>query len=62
MRFKYDNEHDDKNNVKIITIDVVIVKKIDHPTLIQEWKLNLDAADYEKNTPRNRYTIKKERN
>ena len=23
-------------------------KNIDHPTLIQEWKLNLDAADYEK--------------
>ena len=26
-----------------------LLKYIDHPTLIQEWKRNLDAAAYEKN-------------
>ena len=26
------------------------IKKIHHPEIIQEWKLNIDAAEYEKNT------------
>ena len=25
------------------------MKNIDHPALIEEWKKNIDAADYEKN-------------
>ena len=25
------------------------IKKIYHPEIIQEWKLNIDAAEYEKN-------------
>ena len=25
------------------------IKEIYHPTIIQEWKLNIDAAEYEKN-------------
>ena len=25
------------------------IKEIYHPAIIQEWKLNIDAADYEKN-------------
>ena len=25
------------------------IKKIYHPAIIQEWKLNIDAAEYEKN-------------
>ena len=25
------------------------IKEIYHPSIIQEWKLNIDAADYEKN-------------
>ena len=25
------------------------IKEIYHPEIIQEWKLNIDAADYEKN-------------
>ena len=24
------------------------IKEINHPVLLQEWKINLDAADYEK--------------
>ena len=31
------------------------IKEIHHPSLLQEWKLNLDAADYEKNTRANMY-------
>ena len=26
------------------------IKEIYHPAIIQEWKLNIDAAEYEKNT------------
>ena len=26
------------------------MKEIYHPAIIQEWKLNIDAAEYEKNT------------
>ena len=25
------------------------IKEINHPAIIQEWKLNIDAAEYEKN-------------
>ena len=25
------------------------IKEINHPEIIQEWKLNIDAAEYEKN-------------
>ena len=25
------------------------IKEIKHPALIQEWKLNIDAAEYERN-------------
>ena len=25
------------------------IKEIYHPAIIQEWKLNIDAAEYEKN-------------
>ena len=25
------------------------IKEINHPSIIQEWKLNIDAAEYEKN-------------
>ena len=31
------------------------IKEINHPALIQEWKLNLDATDYEKNMNANMY-------
>ena len=31
------------------------IKEINHPELLQEWKLNLDAADYEKNMKANMY-------
>ena len=27
---------------------IPLLKNIDHPEFIQEWKRNLDAADYEK--------------
>ena len=26
------------------------IKEIYHPEILQEWKLNIDAAEYEKNT------------
>ena len=26
------------------------IKEIYHPEIIQEWKLNIDAAEYEQNT------------
>ena len=31
------------------------MKEIYHPALIQEWRLNLDAVDYEKNIDTNLY-------
>ena len=31
------------------------IKEIHHPALLQEWKLNLDAADYETNMKANMY-------
>ena len=31
------------------------IKEIHHPALIQEWKLNLDAAEYENNMKANMY-------
>ena len=30
-------------------IVVPLLKDINHPALLQEWKLNIDAAAYEKN-------------
>ena len=33
--------------------DIPLLKYINHPTLIQQWKLNLDAAAYEKNIDAN---------
>ena len=36
--------------IKIFSAYVVpLLKYINHPALLQEWKLNLDAAEYEKN-------------
>ena len=31
------------------------IKEIDHPAFLQEWKLNIDAAEYEKNIEANMY-------
>ena len=31
------------------------IKEINHPAFLQEWKLNLDAAEYEKNMKANMY-------
>ena len=31
------------------TYNIPQIKKIYHPEIIQEWKLNIDAAEYEKN-------------
>ena len=31
------------------------IKEINHPAFLQEWKLNIDAADYEKNMKANMY-------
>ena len=31
------------------------IKEIHHPALLQEWKLNLDAAEYKKNMKANMY-------
>ena len=33
------------------------IKEINHPYIIQEWKLNIDAAEYEKNMAKNIYTL-----
>ena len=32
-----------------------LIKEINHPSLLQEWKLNIDAAEYEKNIDANLY-------
>ena len=39
-----------------------LLKDINHPALIQEWKLNLDAADYERNIDANMYKPSEKRN
>ena len=31
------------------------IKEINHPSFLQEWKLNIDAAEYEKNMEANMY-------
>ena len=31
------------------------IKEINHPEFIQEWKLNIDAAEYERNMAANMY-------
>ena len=31
------------------------IKEINHPAFLQEWKLHIDAAEYEKNIEPNRY-------
>ena len=31
------------------------IKEINHPAFLQEWKLNLDVAEYEKNMKANMY-------
>ena len=31
------------------------IKEINHPALLQEWRLNIDAADYEQNIYANLY-------
>ena len=49
-------EFNDKNKM-IINIfsayDVPLLKDINHPSLLQEWKLNLDAVAYERNIDAN---------
>ena len=37
-------------------------KEIHHPALLQEWKPNLDAAEYEKNMKANMYKPSGKRN
>ena len=41
---------------------IPLLNNIYHPALIQEQKQNIDAAAHEKNTPRNKATIKEEIN
>ena len=31
------------------------IKEINHPVFLQEWKLNIDAAEYERNMEANMY-------
>ena len=31
------------------------IKEINHPEFLQEWKLNIDAAEYERNMAANMY-------
>ena len=33
----------------------LLLKDINHPALLQEWKLNLDAAEYQNNIYANPY-------
>ena len=35
--------------------DVHLLKYINHPSLLQEWKINLDAAEYKNNIEANLY-------
>ena len=32
---------------------VLLLKDINHPALLQEWKLNIDASEYERNIDAN---------
>ena len=38
-----------------------LLKYVNHPALLQEWKLNLDAAEYEKNIDANLYKPSEEK-
>ena len=35
------------------------IKEINHPAFLQEWKLNIDAAEYERNMAANMYPSEK---
>ena len=35
------------------------IKEINHPSFLQEWKLNIDAAEYERNMAANIYKLSK---
>ena len=51
-------EFNDKNDmiIKIFSAYVEpLLKNIKHPALLQEWKLNIDDAQYEKNIDANLY-------
>ena len=43
------------NNNHLGTYVVPQIKEMHHPVLLQEWKLNIDAAEYEKNIKANMY-------
>ena len=56
--FYIQTESNDKNKM-IINIfsahGVPLLKYINHQALLQEWKLNLDASDYQRNIDANMY-------
>ena len=43
------NDHKEAMDRLFITYITPQIKEIYHPAIIQEWKLNIDAAEYEKN-------------
>ena len=52
------NEFDDRKEYIIYIFSVYVeplIKEINHPSLLQEWKLNIDAAEYVRNIYANLY-------
>ena len=41
---------------------VPLIKEINHPELLQEWRLNIDASEYERNIDANLYKNSEKRN
>ena len=41
---------------------VPLIKEINHPELLQEWRLNIDASEYERNIDANLYKHSEKRN
>ena len=48
IKIKFNNKEEITNNT-VITYVETFLEYINNPALLQEWKLNLDAAAYEKN-------------
>ena len=50
--YKQNFYHDKQNEIDILfdEYNVPLLDDLDHPALIEEWKQNLDAAFYEKNS------------
>ena len=54
IQTKYNEKEESINNISTTYVEPLL-NNINHPALLQEWKLNLDAAAYENQIDANAY-------